>query len=66
MQSGHEAADTGAFRDQSIKEGAIMSRKQKAHSRWRRPAIVGGIAAFVGSGFYAMRRRRNRTSAGSR
>lgn len=44
-----------------------MARKQKTQSRWRRPAIIGSIAAFVGSGFYAMRRRRNRaahTSAG--
>lgn len=46
-----------------------MARKQKKQSRWRRPAIIGSIAAFVGSGFYAMRRRRNRaphTSAGNK
>lgn len=39
-----------------------MARKQKTQSRWRRPAIIGSIAAFVGSGVYAMRRRRNRTA----
>lgn len=36
-----------------------MARKQKNQARWRTPAIVGGFAALVGSGLYAVRRRRS-------
>ena len=39
-----------------------MSRKQTNQSRWRRGAIVGGTVAFVGSGLYAIRRRRVRAA----
>jgi hypothetical protein len=35
-----------------------MARKQKSHSRWRAPAMVGAAVAVVGSGVYALRRRR--------
>jgi hypothetical protein len=36
-----------------------MARKQKkSHSRWRTPAMVGAAVAVVGSGAYALRRRR--------
>jgi LPXTG-motif cell wall-anchored protein len=37
----------------------MMSKKRKDDSRKRTIPLIGGLVALIGSGIYALRRRRN-------